>query len=127
MGQEYTPSSSAKPGKLEAIAIMTLINGILNIIWSLTASLLIVVGTIGIGILCTPFTLAPLVLGIFEIIYGAQLMAKPPKRNKLSMAISILEMCCILLGNVVSLVVGILTMVFANDAEVQDYFARLNS
>ena len=83
-------------------------------------------GTVGIGLLCAPVTIAPLVLGMFEIIYATQLVAEPPKQKNLSQAIPILEICCILAFNVVSLVVGILSLVFASDPKVQGYFASLN-
>jgi hypothetical protein len=121
------PSTSEKPGMVTALSIMTLINGILNIIWALGATASIVLGTLGIGLLCAPITILPAVLGIFEIIYAANLMANPPKPVKPSMTLAILEICCILVGNVISLVVGILALVFYNDPSVKNYFAQLNT
>lgn len=124
----YPPSyGPPKPGMVQAIAIMTLINGILNIITALGWTLSIIIGTIGIGIICAPVTILPAVLGIFEIIYGAKLLSTPPKPVQPSQAIAIMEICCILELNVISLVVGILALVFYNDPTVKDYFARLNS
>jgi hypothetical protein len=67
------------------------------------------------------------VLGIFEIVYAARLLSNPPKPTQPSQAIAILEICCILFGNVVPLVIGILALVFYNQPEVQDYFAKLNT
>jgi len=123
---QSAPMYSSKPGKIQAIAIMTLINGILNILAALGLTATIVLGTLGIGLLCAPITILPGVLGIFEIIYAANLLANPPKPTKPSQAIAIMEICCIIVGNVVSLVVGILALVFYNDPEVQAYFATLN-
>jgi hypothetical protein len=118
---QYTPE---KPGMLTAIAIMTLINGILNIIFGFTFTTSIVLGTLGIGLLCAPITITPVVLGIFEILYAVKLLPNPIQPGaKLSQAIPILEICCILTGNVVSLTIGILAVVFANDQSVRSYFA----
>ena len=118
---------TGKPGMVQAIAVMTLINGILNILWGLGITGSVVVGTLGFGLLCSPVTILPLILGIFEIIYATKLLANPPQPIQPSQAIAIMEICCILVGNVISLVVGILALVFYNDATVKAYFARINN
>jgi len=129
MSQEYTGPGSAhtKPGALTAISVMTLVSGILNILWSLGLTAGIVLGTLGVGILCAPLTILPLVLGIFEIIYAARLLPNPPRPTKPSQTIAIMEICCVLFGNVLSLIAGILALVFYNQPEVQCYFECLNS
>ena len=106
---------------------MTLVNGILNILWGLGATGSIVLGTFGIGLLCAPVTILPLILGVFEIIYATKLLANPPQPVRPSQAIAILEICCILAGNVISLVIGILALVFYNDDAVKTYFAGFNA
>jgi len=116
-----------KPGMVTAIAVMTLVNGALNIMYALGATLAIVFSTLGIGLLCAPFTILPGVLGIFEILYGAKLMSNPPQPVQPSQAIAIMEICCILVGNVISVVVGILALVFYNDATVKAYFSQINA
>ena len=118
---------SDKPGMVTTIAIMTLVNGILNILWGLGATVAIVLGTIGVGLLCAPVTILPAVLGIFEIIYAAKLLPNPAQPVKPSQTIAILEIVCIIAGNVLSAVVGILALVFYNDQQVKDFFARLNA
>jgi len=131
MSEEYPisqpPVSSSgfpqKPGQLSAIAILTLVSGITNILAGLGWSLTIVVGTLGIGILCLPLTILPVILGVFEIIYAAKLLAEPVRTN-LSQTIAILEIVGVLSGNVISLVAGILALVFANDEAVKAYFAQ---
>lgn len=120
-------TASQRPGTVTAIAIMTLVNGILNILWSSVLTLLIVVGTVGLGLICAPLTILPLVLGIFEIIYAVKLLAEPPKPVQPSQTLAILEICCILIGNVISVVVGILALVFYSQPEVKAYFAEINS
>jgi hypothetical protein len=69
-----------KPGMVQAIAIMTLINGILNILYGLSVTAGIVLGTLFVGIICAPVTILPVVLGIFEIIY-AQPSCLPTRLN----------------------------------------------
>jgi hypothetical protein len=120
------PSRSGKPGMVQAIAIMTLINGILNILYGLSVTAAIVLGTFFVGILCAPVTILPVVLGIFEIIYAAKLISNPPQPVKPSQAIAILEIVAVVSGNVISAVVGVLALVFYADANVKAYFARLN-
>jgi hypothetical protein len=115
-----------KPTLVNVIAWMTLASGIVNLFWGLVASLLIVFGTLGFGLICTPFTILPTILGIFEIIFASKLLSNPPQAVQPSTAIAILEIVCILAGNLFSMVVGILALVFYNDEIVRDYFARLN-
>lgn len=113
-----------KPTLINVIAWTTLASGIVNIVWGLAAS-----GTAlatVIGIFCTPLTILPTVLGIFEIIYAAKLLSNPPQAVQPSQTIAILEIVCVLAGNVFAMVVGILSLVFYNDQIVRDYFIRLN-
>ena len=119
--------SSEKPGMFTALSIMTLVSGVVNIVYSLGLTAGIVLGTLGIGLICAPITILPAILGIFEILYAVKLLANPPQRVQPSQAIAILEICCIVLGNVLSTVAGILALVFYNDPAVRAYFARLNS
>jgi len=116
-----------KPGLVTAVAVMTLVNGILNLLWGLGVTASVVLGTLGLGLLCAPVTILPSILGIFEIIYGARLLAAAPIGTRPSRSLAILEICAIVAGNVISLVVGILVLVFYADASVKDYFARLNA
>ena len=114
-----------KPSEVTTLSILILISGITNIIDALTWSFLIVVGTVGIGILCVPITILPGVLGIFEIIYAAKLLSSTPGPIKPSQTLAILEICAILFLNVISLVTGILSLVFYNNPDVKNYFAQL--
>jgi hypothetical protein len=113
-----------KPTLVNVIAWTTLASGIVNIIWGLAASGT-ALATI-IGIICTPITILPTVLGVFEILYAAKLLSNPPQAVQPSTNIAIFEIVCILMGNVFAMVVGILALVFYNDQIVKDYFARLN-
>jgi len=119
-------SAIQRPGMVNALGIMTLVNGILNILAGLGVTTVVVLSTLGIGLLCSPFTLAPAVLGVFEIMYAAKILANPPQPVKFSQTIAILEIVCIVFGLGVSLVVGILALVFYSDQTVKGYFSSIN-
>jgi hypothetical protein len=113
-----------KPTLVNVIAWTTLASGIVNIIWGLAASGM-ALATI-LGIICTPITILPTILGIFEILYAAKLLSNPPQVVKPSTNIAVLEIVCVLAGNIFAMVVGILSLVFYNDQIVKDYFDHLN-
>ena len=112
------------PGLVKTIAVLTLINGIVNIFWGLIATA-VVVPTIVLACLAI-FTILPTILGVFEIIYALKLLNNPPQPVQPSTTIAILEILCVLTGNVFSMIVGILSLVFYNDPQVKEYFANLN-
>lgn len=116
-----------KPDMVQAIAVMTLVNGILNILYAFVATVLIVIFSFGIGLLCTPITILPGILGVFEILYAVKLLPDPIQQTKPNQTLAILEICAILTGNVVSLVIGILNLIFYNDEAVKKYFESINA
>ncbi|MGA9398474.1 MAG: hypothetical protein WBV22_09480 [Anaerolineaceae bacterium] len=118
---KQTIDLTIKPGKVQAISIMLLVNGILNILAGLGVTALVVLGTIGFGIVCAPVTILPTVLGIFEVIYASKLLSSPPRPVNNLQTIAILELCGIVIGNVVSAVIGILNLVFLSEPEVKTY------
>lgn len=122
-----TPGAYERPGMVTAIAIMTIVSGAMNIMYALGITAAIVLGTIGIGIICAPITILPGILAIFEIIYGVNLLSVPPKPTQPSQVIAILEICCALTLNIIPLVVGILALVFYGDPKVKEYFTRINT
>ena len=118
-----------KPQQVQVISILTLISGVINIIYTLSMVVAMLVGaltTFGITLLCLPLVVLPGILGIFEIIYATNLMATPPKAVKPSTTIAILEICCILALQVIGPVVGILALVYYNEPIVKDYFAKIS-
>ena len=119
-----TSYSQQKPGLVTAISVMTLISGIINLFWGFVASAT-ALGTI-VGVICLPVTILPTILGIFEIIYAAKLMSAQPQPVQPSTSIAVFEIATVLMGNVFSMVVGILALIFYNDLVVRDYFASLN-
>ncbi len=122
MNTQFT--NQQKPTLVNVIAWMTLASGIVNLFWGIAASAAAL--HTFVGFICVPITILPTVLGIFEIVYAAKLMSIPPQAVLPSTNIAILEIVCILAGNIFSVVVGILALIFYNDLTVRDYFARLN-
>jgi hypothetical protein len=122
MNTQY--NTQEKPTLVNVIAWMTLASGVTNLIWGVAAS-----GTAlatVVGIICIPFTILPTILGVFELIYAAKLFSNPAQPVQPSTNIAVFEIASVLTGNVFSMVVGILALVFYNDTIVKDYFARLN-
>ena len=116
---------NTKPSKVQTMAVLVLISGILNIVWGGILALFGVLTVI--GILCAPLLILPMVLGVFELIYALNLLADPPKVKDPSQAIAILEICDIFFLNIFGVVVGVLSLVLINDEEVKSYFASLKS
>ena len=122
MNTQY--NTQEKPTLVNVIAWMTLASGVTNLIWGVAAS-----GTAlatVVGIICIPFTILPTILGVFELVYAAKLFSNPAQPVQPSTNIAVFEIASVLTGNVFSMVVGILALVFYNDIVVKDYFARLN-
>ncbi|MFN8381148.1 MAG: hypothetical protein U0V02_04375 [Anaerolineales bacterium] len=114
-----------KPGLITAIAVMTLTSGIINLFWGFVASAT-ALGTI-VGAICLPITILPTILGVFEIIYAAKLLSTQPQPVKPSQPIAFFEIATVVMGNVFSMVVGILVLIFYNDLTVKEYFSNLNA
>lgn len=121
---QYSPYLES-PSLVKTIAVLTLINGIVNIFWGLIATA-VVVPTIVLACLAV-FTILPTILGVFEIIYALKLLNTPPQPVQPSTTIAVLEILTVLTGNVFSMIVGILNLVFYSDSQVKEYFARLNN
>jgi hypothetical protein len=113
-----------KPGLFTTIAVMTLTSGIINLFWGFIASAT-ALGTI-VGVVCLPITILPTILGVFEIIYAAKLLSGQPEPVQPSQTIAVFEILTFLIGNIFSMVVGILVLIFYNDVSVKEYFARIN-
>src|SRR5436190_21118380 len=122
MNTQFT--NQQKPTLVNVIAWMTLASGVVNLFWGIAASGAVLATLI--GVICIPITIFPTIFGIFEIIYAAKLMSNPLQQIQPSTNIAILEIVCVIVGNLFAVVVGILALVFYNDLTVKEYFARLN-
>jgi predicted Zn finger-like uncharacterized protein len=108
-----------KPGKVQAIAIMTLIGGILALLHGLVG-LVIGVGTC--FCLLWPGTYYSIVLGILAIIKGSQLLGADAHRQPPPQAIAIMQIVNIVNLDVPNCVMGILTLVFLGEKPVARFF-----
>ncbi len=113
-----------KPGMVTAIGIMMIISGVGNIILSITITITVAITLI--GLLCVPITILPIILGVFEIIYGIKILGNPPNKMVPPKIIAIFEIVDIIFLNVFSVVTGILALVFYNDEDVIAYFEAIN-
>ena len=121
--QGHQPSAKSKPGKLQAIAIMTLVCGIINLLlgayWFFAGLAVFLVGVV--------FTIIPAsymtVLGILEIINASKLLSDPVRVAEPPKFVAVMEIIAIIFCNVIALIIGILNLVFYNDEDVQQYFA----
>ena len=126
MSNYTTTPTDEKPQLIMTIAIMTLISGILNILWGLGLTAAIVLGTFFLGIVCAPVTILPAALGIFEVVYALKLLSDPPQPVQPSQPIAVVEIVSIITGNIISAGVGILALILYNDPIVKNYFAGIN-
>jgi len=108
------PMTEAKPGKVQAIAIMTLIGGILATLGALMWALF----TFCIWI---PFIYG-LVYGIMAIVNGSKMLgSRPWEGYRSAKTMGIMMIINIINCDVISLVMGIIILVFLNDPQVSNY------
>ncbi|MCW5873298.1 MAG: hypothetical protein KIS88_01495 [Anaerolineales bacterium] len=117
----------AKPSNVNAIGVMNLVSGAVNILFGGGLTIAVVLGTFFFGLICLPLTIAPVALGIFEVLYGVKLMANPPQPVKPAKAIAIAQILSFVFLNVISGVIGILSLTMYTDPEVEAYFEAVNS
>jgi hypothetical protein len=104
-----------KPGAVQAIAIIALVSGILDIIIGVS----IIPATFFIWTLPGAFSI---VLGILEVVYASKLLPDPIKPTKPNRAIAIMQIINIINGSVTALAAGIISLVFYSNKDVTDYF-----
>jgi hypothetical protein len=107
-----------KPGKFQAIALMQLITGIIYVA-SMALAILASCGTVLIAV--TP--LYGMAVGVFAIISGVKGMGDDCKSWKHYRLVAILQIVSIIAGDVLSLVSGILTLIFLNEPEVAAFLS----
>ncbi len=102
-----------KPGKVQAVAIMQLVSGIIAVVFALLVAGLS-------SLLWIPWIYA-LVVGILAIIRGAKLMGDGAFGAGNSRAVPILLIINVINCDVIGLVCGILCLVFQSESEVDAY------
>jgi hypothetical protein len=119
--------SGQRPGKVQAIAIMTLIGGIVACLNA--AAVIGYVGimglaSMGVGCLCClwPGPYYGITAGILAIVKGSQLLGErapslpPPKGTAILLIVNIVNL------DVIGLVLGIIILVFCSDPEVEEFY-----
>ncbi len=110
-----------KPSRVQGMEIILLVSGVFNILGGLGFICGALVSIV--GVICLPVVALPLILGVYEVVYASKLMNhKQVNANDLK-TIAILEIATIIYGNAISLVAGILNLVFLDDQPVKEYLA----
>ena len=119
-------SEMEKPGKLTAIAVNTLVGGILALLLGLGGIggyFLFVLGTIGIGLCVFPIILLPiysLVLGVMALVKGIQMLGSNPiPAFETAKTTSIMQVVNIICGDGLNCTMGIVNLVLLNDPKVK--------
>lgn len=107
--------SSAVPGKVQAIAIMTLVGGIFGILMGLALA----VTCYG---LIWPGTYYSFVMGIMAVIKGSALLGQNAREESAPKTTAIMQIVNIINCDFTNCVMGILILVFLNEPEVRRYF-----
>ena len=119
------PQPMIRPGKLQAIAIMTLVGGILatlfSIMWGIYA-IFVAIMSFGVGCICLIGPIYQLVAGILCIIQGSKLLGKNPEPfHAKTKNTAIMQIVCIICCDWINMTLGIINLVFLNDEQVKAY------
>ena len=114
-----------KPGKLQAVAIMTLVGGIIGVFVGLGYGCyfsLLTLATFGFGAVLMILPLYALIFGIMAITKGSQMLGPNSlPAFKSAKSVAIMQIINIICCDVLNLIMGIINLVFLNDPEVRDY------
>jgi len=118
-----SPPPASKPGKVQAIAIMSLVSGVLNCVgglgWLVFGLCLFLVGVI--------LTIIPaaylVVVGVLDVIYASKLMGASSVSVQPARHLAVLNIVSIIFLNVIPCVLGIVNLVFYGDEETERFFA----
>lgn len=106
-----------KPDMVNAIGIIMIVSGALNILAGIIVTITLIVTVL--GIICIPLGLIPIGIAVYEIIQGINILNNRPVKNV--QLVGILEIASVLWLNIFSVVAGILVLVFYNDEDVKAY------
>jgi hypothetical protein len=112
--------SADRPGKVQAIAIMTLVGGIYALIHAL---MWLIADVSSCGIACLwPGQYYSMVVGILATIKGSQLLGAEGHLQPAPRGTAIMMIINVINGDVVNCVLGILVLVFCSDPEAESYY-----
>ena len=125
-----SPMGRHKPRRVSAIAILTLISGLLNCLLGLVW----LVGFIGVvsggesgWLVSLPIGAFCIVVGIKELVYAAVILPGSALVDKPAKHVAVMEIVNIASGSLWSFVIGILALIFYSDPEVVDWFSARHS
>jgi len=107
----------SKPGNIQLIAVIYLVDGLLNLTWGVS----IIFGLFSslIGLICFPIGFYPMSLGLIEIVYGLKLLGDPVRLRKAPWALSVLQLTTL---EPIGMFLGVITLLLYNSRVVKDYF-----
>jgi hypothetical protein len=109
--------STTKPGILQVISVLDIINGLVNAVWGL---LLFFGGiTFILGIYAW-------VVATMSIIHAVRLSANPPRVTTPNKALAILQIVNFITGNLLSVVIGIVNLIIYERPEVRAFYKQLS-
>lgn len=119
------PPGPVQPGKVQAIALMLLIGGIWGVLWAIGmvwGVIGISLATCGLGCIFIVGPIYGLVVGILSIVRGAALMGARPGQEAAPGTLAVLLIISIINLDVVSMILGILILVFLNEPQVRAWY-----
>ena len=119
------PAFPPKPGYVQAISIMCLVDGILSILGGGTLIIVYLCGVV--TVCCTPLGVYCVVLGVFEIIYATKLLPDPIQPVPPAKYLAIMQIVNIINFDVIGLAIGIISLVFYSDPKVKAYFEAMQA
>lgn len=120
-------SRQQKPGQVQAVGIMMLVGSIMSLLYALGIIIYILAvaaATLGVGLLCClwPGIYVAAVFGILGLIRGINMLNQddqgPPR------TLAILQIICVVNGDIINCVLGIVSLVMLNDPQVRAYYRR---
>ncbi len=107
------------PGKVHAVAILTLVGGIVAIIAGVIHG---IIGALTCFWLLWPGVYYTLVLGILCIVKGAQLLSPGGRYESPPRVTAVMQIVNIINFDVINLTLGIINLTLLNDPEVLRYY-----
>lgn len=120
----YPNATAYFPGKLQAVAIIQTVIGILEILGSIIGAIWVLmmgIVTMGIGLIALPIPFFFLIVGILSLVSGIKGLNKNPAYG-LSMTVAIGQMLLLFLCDIFSFGCGLTTLILLLQDEVKAYF-----
>lgn len=125
--QNGSTSGPERPDKVQAIAIMTFVGGILGVLTGLgwiASTVIFAISSVGIGMVCClwPAPYYSVVFGVLAIMKDAALMGESGHFQRPPTQTAIMQIINILNFDITNVVMGIITLVFLKEPRVRAYY-----